>query len=381
MGITQTARQPWTGRALSVAAVTASAAGVVVHLWSSTPLSRIDLHIYFQAVKHDFPGHLYDYHYPRLGLGFAYPPFAALVLKPLTALSFALVDHAWLVGTVAASAVFLALAARELPAVPRLPGYRTVFAAAALWTAPVLLTGRIGQINAYLALAVVLDFVAARRGRRWAGMPTGLAAALKLTPAIAVVAFVACGYRRAAVVAVVSGAAVTVLGFAVSFHDSWRYWTKEVFNTHRVGNLGNDFSNSIRRLLTLSHLPSGGQTLMWLVLAAALLVVAYGRARRAASFGNPFAALVIVMCLGLAVTPITWSHHLYFFILVPPMLLGDGHSPWRIAAAAGLAALLWELHNPGQNSGFTAVRAVVLPLVVLFLPIDRPSATPAAVQS
>ncbi|MBV9936628.1 MAG: DUF2029 domain-containing protein, partial [Actinobacteria bacterium] len=167
MGMTQAARQTWKGRALSVAVVAASSAGVVAHLWSSTPLSRIDLHIYFLAVKHGFPGHLYDYHYPRLGLGFAYPPFAALVLKPLTALSFTFVDHLWLIGTVAASAVFLALAARELPVVPRLPGYRTLFAAAALWTAPVLLTGRIGQINAYLALAVMIDFVAARRGAPW----------------------------------------------------------------------------------------------------------------------------------------------------------------------------------------------------------------------
>src|SRR5207253_3001919 len=152
-------------------------------------------------------GRLYDYRYPRLGLGFAYPPFAALVLKPLTALSFAFVDHAWLIGTVASSAAFLALGARELPAVPRLRGYRTGLVAALLWTVPVFLTGRIGQINAYQALAVMIDFVAARRERPWAGLLTGVAAALKLTPAIAVVAFVACGHRRAAAQAVASAVA------------------------------------------------------------------------------------------------------------------------------------------------------------------------------
>src|SRR5437868_7200012 len=103
MGVTQPGRRTWTPHAASAVVVTASAVGLVARLWSATPLSRIDLHIYFQAVKHAFPGHLYDYHYPRLGLGFAYPPFAALVLKPLTALSFTFVDHAWLLGTVASS--------------------------------------------------------------------------------------------------------------------------------------------------------------------------------------------------------------------------------------------------------------------------------------
>jgi len=255
--------------------------------------------------------------------------------------------------------------------VPRLPGYRTVLVAALLWTAPVFLTGRIGQINAYLALAVMVDFVAARRSRPGAGVLTGVAAALKLTPAIAVVAFVACGYRRAAVQAVASAVAVTVLGFAVVFHDSWRYWTNEVFNTHRVGNLDNGFSNSIRKLLTLGHMPSGVQTSLWLVASVVLLVVAFVRARRAAELGNPFAALVIVMCCGLAITPITWSHHLYFFILVLPLLIGDGRVPWRLVCAAAVLVLLFELHNPGQNTRLAEARAVVLPLVVLALPIDR----------
>jgi hypothetical protein len=120
------------------------------------------------------------------------------------------------------------------------------------------------------------------------------------------------------------------------------------------------------------------QTLAWLAVAGALVIVAYVRARRASSLGNPFAALVIVMCLGLAITPITWSHHLYFFVVVLPLLIGDGRRPLRLAAAVGIALLLFELHNPGQNSSWTAARAVVLPLVVLALPIDRPRVTTTA---
>src|SRR5258708_30051717 len=159
-----------TMRAAGAAFVAGASAGLLgARLWHSTPISRIDLHIYFAAVKQAFPRHLYDFHLRPTGLGFAYPPFAALVLKPLTALSFGLVDHAWLVGTIAASAAFLALAARELPVVPALAGYRTVLVAACLWSAPIFLTARIGQINAYLALAVLGDFASARQAPRRAG--------------------------------------------------------------------------------------------------------------------------------------------------------------------------------------------------------------------
>lgn len=372
MAGTSLGQRTWAARAVSAVVVGASAAGLVAHLWRlSDDRSRIDLHIYFAAVKEAFPGHLYDFKFLPTGLGFAYPPFAALVLKPITALSFTAVDHGWLLATVVASVAFVALALRELPAMPAVPGYRTVMVAACVWAAPIYLTARIGQINAFLALAVLVDFVAARRDRPWAGVLTGLAAALKLTPAIAVLAMVACGYRRAAGRAVASAAAVTALAFAVAWHDSWRYWTSAVFDVRRVGTLSNGFSNSLRRMLTLTHMPSILQAGVWAVLTIALLVVAYLRARRAGEQGNPLAALVIVTCCGFAIAPITWSHHLYFFVLVLPLVIGDGRQPLRIAAALGIALLLFEWHNPGQNTTLTALRGAVIPLVVLALPIDR----------
>src|SRR5581483_2995261 len=329
MAGTSLGQRTWAARAVSVLVVGASAAGLVAHLWRlSDDRSRIDLHIYFAAVKQAFPGHLYDFKFLPTGLGFAYPPSAALVTLGL----------------------------RELPTMPALPGYRTALVAASLWAAPIYLTARIGQINAFLALAVLVDFVAARRDRPWAGGLTGLAAALKLTPAIAVLAMVACGYRRAAARAVASGAAVTVLAFAVAWRDSWRYWTSALFDIRRVGTLSNGFSNSLRRMLTLTHLPSLLQAGVWAVLTIALLVVAYLRARRAGELGNPLAALVIVTCCGFAIAPITWSHHLYFFVLVLPLVIGGGRQPLRLAAALGVALLLFEWHNPGQNTTLTAIR-------------------------
>jgi alpha-1,2-mannosyltransferase len=290
-----------------------------------------------------------------------------VVLKPLTALPFAVVDHLWLIGTVACSAAFLAIGVGELPSTPRLPWYRPLLVAAGLWSVPVVLTARIGQINAYLALAVLADFVAARRHWRWAGLLTGLAAAAKLTPAIAVLALLACGYRRAAGRAVATAVAATALAAAVSFHDSVQYWTGALLETERVGSFSNGFNNSLRRLLPL---PAAVQVAVWLLLVAALVWVACTRGRRAAQADNPMAALVIAMCCGYAVSPITWGHHLFFLVLAVPLLAGDGRRAGRVYAALALALLVFELHDPGQNVDRSALRVFVLPLLVATLPVE-----------
>ena len=56
-----------------------------------------------------------------------------------------------------------------------------VVVAGLLWSVPIYLTLRIGQINALIWLLVLVDVLLAPAGRR-AGYLTGIAAAIKLTP-------------------------------------------------------------------------------------------------------------------------------------------------------------------------------------------------------
>lgn len=356
---------------------------VVTRLWSETPLQRLDFHIYYEAVTGWQPGSFYDYEHAASGLGFTYPPVSGLVLRPITMVPFDTAELIWLVATALASLAFIVLAARNLPVRPRWAPTVPILVAVCMLTTPVWLTLRLGQINAFLALAVLADVVLV--SRRWSGALIGLCGAVKLTPLYAALYFVAGRRWRALAISVGTFLAATLVAWAWMPSDSRRYWTVELFATERVGDLGSNFNNSARRLVDLLPVSTSIQTLVWLALALALTYVAYRRARLALELGNRLAAITLVMCAGLAVSPITWSHHLYFVLPAVFLLVGSGLSMPRNIAAATLTFLLVETQDPGQDPTAAAWRAVALIALVLFLPVDdpEPAATgePAAATS
>lgn len=166
----------------------ASALGLGVFLWNH---GRFDLDIYLDAVRGWPEQSLYDYRDPRVGLPFNYPPFAAVLMLPLTVVDRAAVDKLWLLAGIAASAWFIVTAVLMTPRFPLPTWTAPLVAAAGIWSVPVLLTARLGQINWLLALAVLLDLKLERDRPRTAGIATGFVAAIKLYPAAALLYFVA----------------------------------------------------------------------------------------------------------------------------------------------------------------------------------------------
>ena len=168
----------------------------------------VDLHVYIGgAAALDHPGTLYSYVYadqtPDFPLPFTYPPFAALVFYPLHLLPFGVVAFCWQVGIVAAlygvvrvSQRLLGVAAGQSPlAAPSADGgHRTamLWTAVAIWIEPLRSTFDYGQVNVILVLGVLY---AVYSSRWWlSGLLVGLAAGVKLTPAVTGLYFL--GMRR-----------------------------------------------------------------------------------------------------------------------------------------------------------------------------------------
>jgi alpha-1,2-mannosyltransferase len=344
-----------------------SGAALCAFLWNHR---QFDLHIYLDAIR-GWPRHsLYDYRDPRLGLPFNYPPFAAVLLLPLRALDRAVVARLWLLAVIATSAWFIVTATKMAPRFPSPSRAAPVVAAVGIWSVPVLLTARLGQINWLLALAVLFDVKWERAGSRVAGLGTGFAAAIKLYPAAAVLYFVARRNWSAVRNVVAAAAGLSLLGALVMPHESVDYWTKQIFTIDRIFGAGNPLSTSMRREIAWLPLPDGVATLLWLVAAAGLGWVAFRRIRSAVEGGNDLAALTIAMCAGSACFPLTWSHHLYF--LLPAVLLwfGDGRSRPRRLGAAALCVVLFEGLQPGRNAPLIVARAIALVVVSVTLPVD-----------
>jgi len=210
-------------------------------------------------------------------LPFTYPPFAAVVLTVLAAISRDAAVALLTVASAVALPVMLYLALR-LPRSGGLPGSAVAagrlawtvalaVAAAAIWLDPARAALGYGQVDIVLAAAVLYDLTLPATSR-WKGVAIGLAAGIKLTPAIFVVYLLLTRRYRAAATAAAVFAGTVAAGFAVLPASSAWYWAGQFASPGRVSPVQDPENQSLlgvlsRMLHTADVLP------LWLPLAAA----------------------------------------------------------------------------------------------------------------
>ncbi|MFD9908380.1 glycosyltransferase 87 family protein [Streptomyces sp. NPDC059063] len=340
-------------------------------------VSMIDLMVYRaegEAVRAG--GDLYALRATEAELPMTYPPFAALLFTPLTLLGTAdmriLATAVNLLLLVVFVRLCLRLADERGHARVERPGHARVetalwASASAVWAEPVWTTLRYGQINLLLAVLVLWDLTR-RPGHRWAGVGIGVAAAIKLTPAlfavflllVGVVEAVRRGAWRPAVRHAGTAAAAflgaTLLAAAVLPYDSWRFWTRVVFAADRVGRAENTANQSLRGILArLLH--TGDPGLWWVAVAAVACAAGLGVAVAVAVRGERAWGAAACAATALLVSPVSWSHHWVWCVPMALLLwtgaLRRGGRAWW-AAAIGLSvvfcsyALWWVPHGTGR---------------------------------
>jgi alpha-1,2-mannosyltransferase len=214
---------------------------------------------------------------------------------------------------------------------------------------PIRETVTFGQINMLLVLLVLTDLlIIAPRWPRLTGVGIGIAAAIKLTPAIFIVYLLITRRWRAALTATATAVAATLLAAAVAWRDSWHFWTAALWETGRVGHTDRIANQSLFGMLARLTAPQDPNLLLWLGLVLPLVGYGLWRARRAALAGDEVVGLTLTGFVGGLASPITWPHHLFWF--VPALLvlvdagLGGGCGAARGRRRPGLlamAALSW----------------------------------------
>ncbi|GIF54235.1 glycosyltransferase 87 family protein [Asanoa iriomotensis] len=305
-----------------------------------------DLHIYYGAIQHLWDGKpLYAY-VAENGGPFTYPPFAALVLSPMALVPEGLLQPLWLVATVAALAAIAAAVGRGRPDVV------AAVACGLLLSAPAQSNLRFGQVSVFVVLLALVDALGLTP-ERYRGYLVGLAAAVKLTPLLFVVYFLAAGrYRDAgrALAALVGAAAVAALVLPA---ESWGYWTGTMLETSRIGNLASLGNQSVQGMLLRVGVPQPALPLVWATLVAVICVVALLRARRLFHDGHPTKAAVLVGCATVAASPVSWTHHQLWPVLAAMLLIGTHGAVHRAAGGALLAAMVLSLGVVLADVSFT----------------------------
>jgi alpha-1,2-mannosyltransferase len=296
---------------------------------------RMDLDVYRAAVDVWWHGGDLYGELPRLQNGwhlpYLYPPVAVVVLAPFAVVPLWLASVVFALVTVAALALVLRVVLRALEVRP------TALLVGALLPMtlalePVRETLYFGQINALLMVLVVADCLV--RTPRWPrGALVGIAAAVKLTPAVFVLFFLLRGDRRAALTASVSFLCATAIGFLVSWPNSVRFWTYEVFYSSQFRGMSNEMNQSLKVLLArFGAVPE----VLWPLLAAAALGMTAIGMRRAFAAGWTAWALGLNALGALLVSPVSYSHH---WVWVVPILLTGAVFAWRTRRATVIAAV------------------------------------------
>jgi alpha-1,2-mannosyltransferase len=254
-------------------------------------------------------------------LPFTYPPIAAVLFAPLTWVSLGsgtaaltIVSTLLLVVsiTVVLAGLGVALGHGSGPQCWRRGVLAAAIVAAAIWldAEPIWANFDFGQINAVLMTLVIADCVP-RRTTWPRGTLLGVAVALKLTPAVFLLYFLLRRDTRAAVTAVASFLAATMVGFVLAWSDSWQYWTHTVRNTDRIGGATLNTNQNLAGALARLPLSEPQRSALWLLGSLLVLAVTVWAARRLLNrdVGEPILALICVALFGLVVSPVSWSHH------------------------------------------------------------------------
>jgi alpha-1,2-mannosyltransferase len=272
-------------------------------------------------------------------LAFTYPPFALIALLPLAWGPLRMVETIWwlLSGSCLVAVVTVALR-RTTP----LRGGRAVAVAAivggvsAAVFEPLRSNMDYGQINWILMFLIVLDLTALRG--RWRGTLVGLAAAVKLTPLVFLGYFLVRRQWRTAARGATVFVVCTLIGAVVVQTDTWRFWLNLFIKRGDIGNTG--FVSNQSWLGLLYRAPFAGGTValvLWVPLVLVTLAAGLTLARCLLESDREIEAVLALAFTELLVSPISWTHHWSWVVLVPLVTARQ----WRRNRAVGaLMALL-----------------------------------------
>lgn len=311
----------------------------------------IDLGTYLLGGANAFRTSLYEATYLPTHLGFTYPPFAAILFWPLSRLPVELdqILFSWMSLAALLSIVVISLRVT----CPSLARRAVTWWSLALLTPvglldPVRETLLLGQVNTFLALAVIMDVTMVRPDRR--GWLVGLAAAIKITPLILIpylfLTHQQGAWKRAISAFIAAGTAAAICAPTTS----WRYWTHDLWKPKSAGWLpwvGNQGIVGVvdRALARTISTPS-----MFLLVALVTFIglfIAVGAHRKS----SPLLGFLVVEATESMASPVSWSHHFVWVVLLIAWLAlapdRPIHGEWwaALVAVTFWAAPIWWVHH------------------------------------
>lgn len=326
-----------------VVVVVLATVGTLVHTFGvpglqKFPPYRIDLDVYRVGgqVFRD-GGDLYG-ELPQLAEGgnlpFTYPPLSAQLFSLLTYIPLPVASALITLATLGVLALVVQLVLTRTCDRPagQLWWLTVAVVAVAMWFGPVRETIGFGQVNVFLMALVLVDVIRGR-GRWWGGILTGLAMAIKLTPAVFLLYFFLRRDWRGLATAIVSALAFTGIGHLLAPDDSVRYWTFAIRDPARIGGLAFTSNQSVNGFVHRIGLEDTAASVAWFVVSCVIGLGIAWVAWRLLRSGQEVAAAIAVGTVALFCSPVSWGHH------------------WVWAVPAVVLTLVWADRASARGSG------------------------------
>lgn len=308
--------------------------------------NMVDLEVYARTAHLVLEGK--DFYNVEVWLPFIYPPFAALLAIPLAPF-----------GEIAGETLWLLVNAILIVAVLRRLGWRgwrlslTATAAIVLFE-PIRRTLGFGQVNVIVMALVALDLMA---GDRWLGtkrrlLPegvlTGIATAIKLTPALFVVHLFLSGRIKASLTAGFTFLGTIIVGWIFLPRPSLDFWGRLFVS--RDSGMNPELAHYTNQSLVASYIRFAGENTGQIPLAGILLAGLVGVIGIVAAVlweraGQSNLALSLIGVTTLLVSPISWSHHFVWVLPLASLLITETVLPIAVRFV-GMLFSLWVMYAP-----------------------------------
>jgi alpha-1,2-mannosyltransferase len=288
-------------------------------------------------------GDLYGFTVTKWRLPATYPPFAALLFVPTSWFPVTVLKATFLTGNVLLLGCLVRLSARLAGLATTLP-VLCAATALSLWLEPVFQTLVFGQINLVIACLGLWDLTRPP-GTRGKGLAVGIAAGIKLTPAIFIAYLLLRRRRREVTTATLSFLATVLLGVVALPAASIDFWTRRLYETNRVGKAWIVDNQSLQGLIA-RMLGDPAPGLAWLLPATAVALTGLWLAARTPDDRR---GILLTAFTALLISPISWSHHWVWCVPLLAVLLAEGRIRTAVLAAALFTArTMWLLPHQGD---------------------------------
>jgi alpha-1,2-mannosyltransferase len=289
--------------------------------------STIDLQVYVYAVRDMLAGKdILATTTPGWGLYFIYPPIAAILMTPLAFGPYWFWQVVWTGGLLWAQQSVL-----KRCGAPRGWKLGLIGIAVVLTVEPIRTTLGYGQVNTILMALVIADLLPDRPGERRRipqGILTGLAAAIKLTPALFVIFMFLIGKRRAAITAIISFAVFTAIGAIFLFRETVVFFGGLSGGDTRTASPLYAGNQSLLGVFFRLGDSSRITTLLGLAVAAVLAVLGCLVAAHWWRVGEKVFAVAIVGLTTCLASPLSWTHHYVWILPLAMAVLSPGVPRW-----------------------------------------------------